>query len=75
MNLRKHKVSLAIILFLVLFMGVHYTKPLFIYDADGGFRPFGVGFKHKTVLPIWIIVIIIAILSYISVSAMIQFMP
>ena len=68
MNWRKHKVRLAIILFLILFMGVHYTKPQFIYDADGGFRQFGVGFKHKTVLPIWIIAIVVAILSYIMVS-------
>jgi len=72
MNLRKHKVSLAIILFLVLFMGVHYIKPKFIYDADGGFRQFGVGFKHKTVLPIWIIAIVIAILSYIITSIIIM---
>jgi len=70
MNLRKHKVSLAIILFLVLFVGVHYTKPQFIYDADGGFRQFGVGFKHKTVLPIWIIAIAIAILSYIIAATL-----
>jgi hypothetical protein len=44
-------------------------KPGCIYNEDGGFRPFGVGYKHKTVIPIWVVSIILAILCYLVVSA------
>jgi hypothetical protein len=38
-----------------------------MYTKEGGFRPFGVGYKHKTVVPIWIVAIILAIFSYLAV--------
>ena len=46
---------------------VHYIKPAFLYTKEGGFREFGVGYKNKTVIPIWLISIILAILSYVAV--------
>lgn len=64
---RINKVNIAIMLFLVSFTIVHITKPKFIYNNEGGFRPFGVGYRHKTVVPIWLIAIIQAILSYLLV--------
>jgi hypothetical protein len=63
----QQKVNIAIGLFLVLFFIIHWTKPSMIYNTDGGFRPFGVGYSDKTVLPIWVIAIILAILSYLAV--------
>jgi hypothetical protein len=66
---RYHKLNIAVFLFLVLFALVHFFKPAFIYNREGGFRPFGVGYKHKTVIPIWIVAIILAILSYLAVLA------
>jgi len=62
--LRVYKVQFAILFFLLIFSGYHYMKPGISYDSDGSFRPFGIGFKHKTVIPIWLVAIIIAILSY-----------
>lgn len=62
--LRNHKLSVAILFFILLFTGVHVTKPGFIYTENGGFRTFGVGYRDKTVIPIWIASIAIAILSY-----------
>jgi hypothetical protein len=64
---RINKVNIAILLFLVSFTVIHITKPQFIYNSEGGFRPFGVGYRHKTVVPIWLIAIIQAILSYLLV--------
>jgi hypothetical protein len=58
------KLSKAIILFIILFTVVHLVKPKIIYDKYGGFRNFGVGYRNKTVFPIWVISIILAILSY-----------
>jgi len=65
---RYHKLNVTIFLFLVLFLGVHLLKPGFIYNTDGSFREFGVGYRHKTVIPIWVISIVLAILSYVAVS-------
>jgi hypothetical protein len=66
-TLRTHKVSFAILLFLIVFGIIHLVKPGFIYNRDGGFRPFGVGYREKTVIPIWVVSICVAILSYLAV--------
>uniref|UniRef100_A0A6C0JJA0 Uncharacterized protein n=1 Tax=viral metagenome TaxID=1070528 RepID=A0A6C0JJA0_9ZZZZ len=65
---RYHKLNIAIFLFLVIFTSIHLLKPGLIYDKDGSFREFGVGYRHKTVVPIWVISIILAILCYLAVS-------
>jgi|UniRef100_A0A6C0AS23 hypothetical protein len=71
---RYHKLSIAILLFLMAFAIVHVTKPGFLYNKEGGFRPFGVGYRHKTVVPIWIVAIILAILSYLAVLYYLAYM-
>lgn len=63
----QHKTLFAIIIFLTLFSTMHIIKPSLIYDTDGSFREFGVGYKHKTVVPAWIISIILGILSYLII--------
>ena len=64
---RINKLSVSITLFLILLIGIHIAKPSFIYTPEGGFREFGLGYRNKTVFPIWIISIIAAILSYLFV--------
>jgi hypothetical protein len=65
--IRIHKVSVSIIIFLVIMASIHTIKPAIFYNDAGGFRPFGVGYKHKTVIPIWTASISLAILSYLAV--------
>jgi len=65
--LRLYKVPCAIFLFLVLFSIFHVSKPGFAYQENGAYRPFGIGYKHKTVIPIWVVAIILAIFSYLIV--------
>ena len=65
--IRLNKVNIAILLFLIFFVAIHIYKPMLMYTKEGGFRPFGVGYKHKTVIPIWIVAIILAIFSYLLV--------
>jgi hypothetical protein len=67
-----HKVNIAILLFLALFSIIHITKPTLLYNSDGGFRPFGVGYRHKTVIPIWGVAIVLAIFSYLAVLVYLQ---
>ena len=66
-KLRKRKPLFAILLFLALFTSVHFLKPGFAYNQDGGIRPFGIGYRNKTVIPLWLIAIILAVLSYIII--------
>jgi hypothetical protein len=48
-------------------MLVQYANPSFIYNQDGSLREFGIGYSSKTVLPIWLIAIVLGILSYVAV--------
>ena len=64
---RKHKITFAIVVFLFFFSIIHLIKPSLIYTKKGEFRQFGIGYKNKTILPIWIFAIIFGILSYLMV--------
>jgi quinol-cytochrome oxidoreductase complex cytochrome b subunit len=66
---RTHKTAVAIVLFVVFFFFFHYVKPGFAYGTEGEFRPFGVGYRNKTVVPAWIVAIGLAILTYLFVLA------
>ena len=70
--LRIYKVQFAILLFLISFSIFHWIKPSFAYQPNGAYRPFGVGYKHKTVVPIWVVAIMIAIFSYLIIISAIQ---
>ena len=65
--LRNYKVHFAVLLFIILFGSFHMIKPGFAYTANGAYRPFGVGYKHKTVIPVWAVAIFLAILSYLFI--------
>lgn len=66
--IRKNRLQFAIVLFLIVFTMIHLNKPSLLYENDGSFRKFGVGYRKKTVVPIWLISIIVALLSYVVVS-------
>jgi uncharacterized membrane protein YozB (DUF420 family) len=57
----------SIVIFLVIFGIVQMLKPSFLYNNDGSLREFGVGFKNKTILPLWLFSIVLGILTYILV--------
>jgi|TARA_B110000881_G_C18194222_1_gene326320 hypothetical protein len=65
--LRKHSTSAAIIIFIVIFGIIQCCAPRFLYDEKGSIRPFGLGRRRKTIIPIWLLTIIIAILSYLAI--------
>lgn len=54
----------AILLFSVVFILVQVIKPSFLYNRDGSLRAFGIGSKHKTVVPMWLVAIVLGIMSY-----------
>jgi len=65
--LRKNSVSITILLFLLLFIFFINLKPSFLFNKFGGLRNFGLGKNNSTILPIWLLVIIISIISYVFI--------
>lgn len=57
----------SIIIFIITFGIIQYTKPAFLYNKDGSIREFGVGYVNKTIFPIWLLSIVLGILSYLAV--------
>jgi len=64
---RNNTTLVSIIIFLVIFGVVQILKPSFLYKADGSIREFGVGYKNKTILPVWLFSLVLGILSYVFV--------
>lgn len=65
--IRKHLVSFATLLFVGIYVIIIKLKPGFLYNHDGSLRTFGVGYKNKTVIPVWLLAIALAILSYLGI--------
>jgi len=57
----------AILIFMLVFTTIQLAKPDILYNLDGSIRLFGVGYRNKTILPIWLLSIFMGILSYICV--------
>lgn len=70
--LLQNKVNVAILIFIVLFSTFHFIKPGFAYNEQGGYRPFGIGYRNKTVVPVWAISIFLALFSYLFVLYLTQ---
>jgi hypothetical protein len=64
---RAHQPAFAIGVFLVVYCLVLWTRPAFLYNNDGSLRQFGVGSSRKTVIPVWLLALIIAVLAYLGV--------
>jgi len=62
-----NRLTIAIALFVLLFILVNVMKPVLLYNPDGSLRPFGIGYRKRTVVPLWLVVILLAILTF-SVS-------
>ena len=62
--IKKHIISFAVLLFVAIYLIINNVKPSFLYTNEGQLRPFGLGYKNKTVITLWLIAIISAILSY-----------
>lgn len=65
--IRENIVLISVVLFVILFAGIQFSKPKFLYNTDGSVREFGVGYRNKTILPVWLLSIIMGILCYLSV--------
>jgi len=64
---RENITLFAIILFVIIFGTIQLMKPNCFYNRDGSLRDFGVGYRNKTILPVWLLSILLGILSYLAV--------
>ena len=65
--IRRSITSVAIIIFVIIFCAIQMVAPHFLYNEDGSLRQFGIGYKKKTVIPNWLVALILAIFSYLFV--------
>lgn len=65
--IRNNTTLSAVGIFIVIFIVIHIIQPPFLYNTDGTIREFGLGYKNKTILPLWLFSIILGILSYVFV--------
>ena len=64
---------IAVFVFLILFGIINAFSPSIIYNKDLSFSRFGIGYKNKTVVPIWLFSIILAILVYVVVTYLFEY--
>jgi hypothetical protein len=61
-------VLFSIILFMALYVVIsQFIQPRFLYNTNGTLKEFGVGYKNKTVVPMWLFSVVLGILSYLFV--------
>ena len=65
--IRENITLVAIILFVIIFGTIQMMKPACFYNRDGSIREFGIGYRNKTILPIWLSSLLLGILCYLAV--------
>jgi len=61
-------VLVAIVLFMILYVFfAQIIKPSFMYNDNGTIKEFGIGYKNKTIVPMWLFSLVLGILSYLFV--------
>jgi hypothetical protein len=65
--MRHNKISIAILVYIILFGFINILTPAFMYNSDGSLKEFGIGYRKKTIIPVWLISILVAIVAYFSV--------
>jgi len=65
--IRENITLVAVLLFVIIFGFIQFLKPACFYNKDGSIREFGVGYKNKTILPIWLLSIVLGIICYLAV--------
>tara|TARA_Y100000816_G_scaffold286619_1_gene268056 strand:+ start:20224 stop:20466 length:243 start_codon:yes stop_codon:yes gene_type:complete len=65
--LKTNVVLAAIVIYIILYGTVVLAQPSFLYKPDSTLRQFGVGYRNKTILPMWLLSLILGIVSYLAV--------
>ena len=71
--IRKNRLSVSILLFLIIFITIVQLKPGILFNKDGSIRNFGLGKSNTSIIPVWLFGILIAVLSYLLILYLISF--
>ena len=71
--LREHILILSILLFIAIFSCIWFIKPSCFYNQNGSIREFGIGYKNKTIFPIWLFSLLLGLCCYLAFLYYIQF--
>ena len=63
---RENIAFLSVFIFIIIFGIIQLLKPSCFYNNNGSIREFGIGYKNKTILPIWLSAILLGILCYLG---------
>jgi hypothetical protein len=63
---RENIAFLSVFIFIIIFWIIQLLKPSCFYNTNGSIREFGIGYKNKTILPIWLSAILLGILCYLG---------
>lgn len=60
-----NRLTIVIFIFIILYTVIVYLKPEMIFNNRfDSLRQFGVGYKNTTIIPLWLVSILFAIISY-----------
>ena len=60
-----NRLTIVIFLFIILYSIIVFLKPEMIFNNKSEcLRQFGVGYKNTTIIPLWLVSILFAIISY-----------
>ena len=63
-QLKDNSLKMSIVLYLIIIFFIIFSKPTFLFNDNGRSKNFGLGNNQKTIFPIWLICILVAILCY-----------
>lgn len=59
------KIAIALVLFVISYGIVYITRPAFLFTKPSDVpREFGIGYKNRTILPLWLFSIVLGLLCY-----------
>jgi len=65
--IRENITLVSVMLFVIIFGTIQMMKPACFYNKDGSIREFGIGYRNKTILPIWLLSLVLGISCYLAV--------
>lgn len=65
--IRENITLVSVAMFVVIFGTIQYMKPACFYNRDGSIREFGVGYSSKTILPVWLLSLLLGLVCYLTV--------
>ena len=65
--IRENVTLVSVVMFIIIFGIIQMMKPTCLYNRDGSIREFGIGYRNKTIFPIWLLSLSLGILCYLFV--------